>query len=156
MRRRPSGATHPPATHVPGVLPPRRAALTAIVDIPTPPLLLTNDTIRPNRPNSRTGDRWTRGGIRPVRCSILAAARKSFTPARMAWMRIVLSERPAKNVRSEYRRHGRLWRDERGFLRKNLQRPNISFRFHRRDLRAAAAGSFDRLTNVARVMNYGV
>ena len=76
--------------------------------------------------------------------------RKSFTPARMAWMRIVLSGHVGpETVRPENGRHGGLGRDDRRFLRKSLQGPDIGAHFHQRDLRTAAAGRLDRLADVA-------
>ena len=69
-----------------------------MVDLPTPPLLLTNETIRPNRPVSRTGDRWTRRSNSANSLLETGRRRKSFTPPRIAWMRIVLSGTSGSNT----------------------------------------------------------
>ncbi len=83
--------------------------------------------------------------------------RKSFTPAANG-----LDENRAfrhvglETVRPKDRRHGGFGRDQRRFLGKGLQGPDIAPHFHQRDLRPAAAGRLDRLADVARVVNHRV
>ena len=61
-----------------------------------------------------------------------------------------------EDVRPEDGGHGGLGRDQRRFLGKCLQRPDVGPHFHQRDLRTAAAGRLDRLADVVGVVNHRV
>ena len=72
-----------------------QAAFTAVVDLPTPPLLLTKETIRPTGPPSRAGARWMRRSNSESSLVETGRRRKSFTPARIARIKIALSDTSA-------------------------------------------------------------
>ena len=83
--------------------------------------------------------------------------RKSFTPARIASMRIVLSEtsgpKPSGRKTAATVVSGETTAASSA---RCLQRTNVAPHFHQRNVRPAAAGRLDRLANVGGVMNHRV
>ena len=128
-----------------------------MVDFPTPPLLLTNETILPSAarfPNRRSLDAAEQlgqfaAGDGPPEEVLHPGANRLDENRAFRHIRL-------ENVRSKDRGHGGFGRDERRFLGKGLQRPDIGPHFHQRNLRTAAAGRLDRLADVVRVVNHRV
>ena len=134
-----------------------QAALTAIVDFPTPPLLLTNEMTLPKRPASRTGrpldaaeqlGQFAAGDGPPQ--EVLHARAKGLNENR-AFRHVGL-----KTVGPKDSGDDGLGRDDRRFLGKGLQRPDIGSHFDQCDVRSATAGRLDCLAGVAGIVNHGM